>query len=178
MVIGHEVTHGFDDKGRQFDANGNLKQWWAELALKNFQEKSHCMVGQYSKYVLKEVNLTVNGLQTMGENIADNGGVKQAFKAYGQWRTRMAVQLVVDSYIEPRLPGLSHTHEQLFFLNYAQIWCGVSRPEAAINSIRTGAHSPGRFRVIGALSNSREFADAYRCPAGSNMNPIDKCDVW
>ncbi|CAN7986986.1 unnamed protein product, partial [Ixodes hexagonus] len=170
VVIGHEITHGFDDKGRQFDQHGNLKQWWKPEALDLFHAKAQCMVNQYSKYVLPEVNMPVNGVNTQGENIADNGGVKQAFRAYKRREERSGP--------EPQLPGLNLTHDQLFFLTYAQIWCGTMRPEHAINTIRTGAHSPGRFRVIGVLSNSADFARAYNCPRGSPMNPQHKCVVW
>ncbi|EEC19985.1 neprilysin, putative, partial [Ixodes scapularis] len=170
VVIGHEITHGFDDKGRQFDQHGNLKQWWKPEALNLFHSKAQCMVSQYSKYVLPEVNMPVNGVNTQGENIADNGGVKQAFRAYKRREERTGT--------EPQLPGLNLTHDQLFFLTYAQIWCGTMRPEHAVNTIRTGAHSPGRFRVIGVLSNSEDFAKAYKCRRGSPMNPTHKCVVW
>ncbi|GFS75640.1 neprilysin-1 [Nephila pilipes] len=170
VVIGHEITHGFDDKGRQFDHFGNLKQWWHSDALQRFQTKADCMINQYGDYIMTDIDMKVNGINTQGENIADNGGVKQAFRAYRSWVTRNGE--------EPLLPGLNLTHEQLFFLNYAQIWCGVMRPEAAVNIIRTGAHSPGRFRVIGALSNSKDFIEAYNCPLGSPMNPEHKCEVW
>ncbi|CAN8016172.1 unnamed protein product, partial [Ixodes persulcatus] len=170
VVIGHEITHGFDDKGRQFDQHGNLKQWWKPEALNLFHAKAQCMVSQYSKYVLPEVNMPVNGVNTQGENIADNGGVKQAFRAYKRREERTGT--------EPQLPGLNLTHDQLFFLTYAQIWCGTMRPEHAVNTIRTGAHSPGRFRVIGVLSNSEDFAKAYKCRRGSPMNPTHKCVVW
>lgn len=170
VIIGHEITHGFDDKGRQFDQYGNLKQWWKPEALARFQAKAQCMVDQYSSYVLPEVNMAVNGVNTQGENIADNGGVKQAFRAYKAHERRSGP--------EPHLPGLNLTHDQLFFLTYAQIWCGSMRPEHAVNTVRTSSHSPGRFRVIGALSNSEDFARAYRCPRGSPMNPRRKCVVW
>ncbi|KAH8041681.1 hypothetical protein HPB51_017483 [Rhipicephalus microplus] len=170
VVIGHEITHGFDDKGRQFDQYGNLKQWWKPEALKLFHSKAQCMIDQYSRYVLPEVNMAVNGVNTQGENIADNGGVKQAFKAYKSSVERWGP--------EPHLPGLNLTHAQLFFLTYAQIWCGTTRPEHAVNTIRTGNHSPGRFRVIGVVSNSADFAKAYHCKPGSPMNPIKKCVVW
>ncbi|XP_054714705.1 neprilysin-4-like isoform X2 [Uloborus diversus] len=171
VVIGHEITHGFDDKGRQFDHHGNLKQWWNTQSLQRFQSKADCMINQYGDYIMTDIDMKINGINTQGENIADNGGVKQAFRAYRSWVSRRGVE-------EPLLPGLNLTHEQLFFLNYAQIWCGTMRPEAAVNIIRTGAHSPGRFRVIGALSNSKDFIEAYGCPPGSPMNPQTKCEVW
>lgn len=170
VVIGHEITHGFDDKGRQFDHFGNLKQWWNPISLGRFQAKAECMVNQYGNYVMSDVDMKVNGINTQGENIADNGGVKQAFRAYLSWEKRNGP--------EPLLPGLNLTHHQLFFLKYAQIWCGTMRPEATVNIIRTGAHSPGRFRVIGALSNSKDFSKAYECSLGSAMNPDHKCEVW
>ncbi|KAK8766348.1 hypothetical protein V5799_006876 [Amblyomma americanum] len=143
VVIGHEITHGFDDKGRQFDQHGNLKQWWKSEALNLFHSKAQCMIDQYSRYVLPEVNMAVNGVNTQGENIADNGGVKQAFKAYKSSVARWGP--------EPHLPGLNMTHDQLFFLTYAQIWCGTTRPEHAVNTIRTGNHSPGRFSSSNGL---------------------------
>ncbi|PRD29884.1 UNVERIFIED_CONTAM: nep-2 [Trichonephila clavipes] len=155
---------------RQFDHFGNLKQWWNTEALQRFQTKADCMISQYGDYIMADIDMKVNGINTQGENIADNGGVKQAFRAYRSWVARNGE--------EPLLPGLNLTHEQLFFLNYAQIWCGVMRPEAAVNIIRTGAHSPGRFRVIGALSNSKDFIEAYNCSLGSPMNPEHKCEVW
>ncbi|XP_077533139.1 neprilysin-1-like isoform X2 [Haemaphysalis longicornis] len=170
VVIGHEITHGFDDKGRQFDQHGNLKQWWKPEALNLFHSKAQCMIDQYSRYVLPEVNMNVNGVNTQGENIADNGGIKQAFNAYKRSVERYGP--------EPQLPGLNLTHDQLFFLTYAQIWCGTTRPEHALTTIRTGNHSPGRFRVIGVVSNSAHFAEAYKCQPGSPMNPHKKCVVW
>jgi neprilysin len=105
-----------------------------------------------------------------GENIADNGGLKQSFRAYRKW-----VSIHGE---EPELPGLNLTHNQLFFLNYAQIWCGSMRPEDALTKIRSSVHSPGIIRVIGPLSNSKDFAEAYNCPVGSRMNPTSKCSVW
>ncbi|CAB4057556.1 MMEL1 [Lepeophtheirus salmonis] len=106
---------------------------------------------------------------TQGENIADNGGLKQAFRAYNKW-----VRINGE---EDLLPGLNLTHKQLFFLNYAQIWCGSMRPEDAKTKIRAAVHSPGPIRVLGPLSNSVDFAEAYSCPKGSRMNPEQKCSV-
>lgn len=171
MVIGHELTHGFDDRGRQYDKDGNLKQWWSNNVIEKFKEKAQCIIDQYSNYTVNEAGLNLNGKQTQGENIADNGGLKQAFRAYTRWVERSRTE-------ENLLPGLQLTHKQLFFLNFAQIWCGTARPESYVQSILVGRHSPGRFRVIGALSNSKDFAEAYNCPVGSKMNPEKKCSVW
>jgi len=170
VVIGHEITHGFDDKGRQFDKHGNLKQWWNNVTIQKFREQAQCIVDQYSGYKLPGIDLFINGRMTQGENIADNGGLKQAYRAYRKW-----VSIHGE---EAELPGLNMTHEQLFFLNYAQIWCGSMRPEDAETKIRSSVHSPGPIRVLGPLSNSIEFSKAYGCDPGTRMNPLHKCSVW
>ncbi|XP_053607755.1 neprilysin-4-like isoform X2 [Plodia interpunctella] len=171
VVIGHEITHGFDDKGRLFDCYGNLHRWWSDSAIEAFHQRAQCLIDQYGQYVVPEVNMKLNGVNTQGENIADNGGVKQAFRAYLRWLKKHGSQ-------DETLPGLNHTHTQLFFLNFAQVWCGAMRPEAMRNKLKTAVHSPGRFRVIGTLSNSHDFAKEFRCPPGSQMNPVEKCNVW
>jgi membrane metallo-endopeptidase-like protein 1 len=126
------------------------------------------MVDQYSKYSAFGENL--KGKQTLGENIADNGGLKSAFNAYED--------LVRSSGEEPALPGLKYTHRQLFFLAFAQVWCTNSRAEDNHMSILTDPHSLPRYRVIGPISNSREFAEQFSCPKNSLMNPTTKCEVW
>ncbi|XP_068632118.1 neprilysin-4-like [Battus philenor] len=171
VVIGHEITHGFDDKGRLFDCEGNLHRWWSDPAIEAFHHRAQCLIDQYGQYVVPEVNMKLDGVNTQGENIADNGGVKQAFHAYLKWLKKNGAQ-------DETLPGLNHTHTQLFFLNFAQVWCGAMRPEAMRNKLKTAVHSPGRFRVIGTLSNSEDFAKEFKCPPGSPMNPIQKCSVW
>ncbi|KAH8362537.1 hypothetical protein KR084_013065 [Drosophila pseudotakahashii] len=170
VVIGHEITHGFDDKGRQFDKKGNMMQWWNNATIEAFRERTQCVIDQYSRYKINEVDMFMDGRMTQGENIADNGGLKQAFRAYKKWETLHGR--------EQLLPGLNMTHDQLFFLNYAQIWCGSMRPEDALTKIRSAVHSPGFVRVLGPLSNSHDFASAYNCPMGSTMHPAEKCSVW
>ena len=169
VVIGHEITHGFDDKGRLFDKEGNLNTWWSDDATDNFREKIICIVEQYNNFVVPEVNLPLDGVMTEGENIADNGGLKQAFKAYKVWLKHNS---------DYDLPDVPLTAKQLFFLNFAQVWCGVSRPEAARSKLKTAVHAPGRFRVLGTLRNSKDFAETYKCASGSPMNPQKKCSVW
>ncbi|XP_045772204.1 neprilysin-4-like isoform X2 [Maniola jurtina] len=171
VVIGHEITHGFDDKGRLFDCEGNLHRWWSDIAIEAFHHRAQCLIDQYGQYIVPEVNMKLDGVNTQGENIADNGGVKQAFHAYQQW-------LLHHNAADETLPGLNHTNKQLFFLNFAQVWCGAMRPEAMRNKLKTAVHSPGRFRVIGTLSNSLDFAREFQCPPGSPMNPVNKCSVW
>ncbi|KAF7273625.1 hypothetical protein GWI33_013669 [Rhynchophorus ferrugineus] len=171
VVIGHELTHGFDDKGRLFDEFGNLKMRWKESSIKNFYEKAQCIIDQYSQYVLPELKVPLDGYLTQGENIADNGGLKQSFRAYQLW-------LQTHPTADETLPDLNISSKQLFFLNFAQVWCGQQRIQEATNRLKTSVHSPGIFRIIGVLSNSREFAETFDCPAESPMNPAKKCDLW
>lgn len=167
VVMGHELTHAFDDQGREYDKDGNLYQWWFNETLKNFEERVKCFVDQYSSYKVEDSHL--NGKQTLGENIADNGGLKAAFRAYEKW---------AEVNPEPRLPGLNLTSKQLFFVGFAQVWCSISTPEALKLQVLNDPHAPAQFRVIGTLSNSHEFAREFNCPVGSNMNPEKKCVVW
>ncbi|KAJ4440179.1 hypothetical protein ANN_08317 [Periplaneta americana] len=171
VVIGHEITHGFDDKGRLFDKDGNLHRWWRDEAIEGFHRRAQCLIDQYSHYTVQEVSMPLDGSITQGENIADNGGIKQAFRAYQRW-------LHENGDSSETLPGLNATGHQLFFLNFAQIWCGSIRPEAMRNKLKTAVHAPGKFRVIGTLSNSEDFATVFKCPLGSPMNPVNKCSVW
>ncbi|XP_071945619.1 membrane metallo-endopeptidase-like 1 [Antedon mediterranea] len=168
-VIGHEITHGFDDRGRQYDKEGNLVQWWTDNSIEKFTEKKQCIVDQYDNYVMPENDMNLNGIQTQGENIADNGGLVESYKAYRSF---------VDSRekAEPLLPGLNYTQDQLFFINYAQVWCSAFRPEGATAQILTGPHSPGRFRAIGATRNSEGFAKAFNCPKPTGSEK--RCKVW
>ncbi|KAK6188536.1 hypothetical protein SNE40_004694 [Patella caerulea] len=171
VVIGHEITHGFDDQGRQYDKSGNLRQWWTDDVITKFKSKAQCVIDQYGGFTVPEAGIQINGINTQGENIADNGGLKQSFQAYRNWVKQRGKEEMV-------LPGLDFTPNQLFFINFAQIWCSNMRKESAINRVLTGVHSPNRFRVIGTLRNSAEFAEAFSCPASSFMNPDKKCKVW
>ncbi|KAM9378482.1 neprilysin isoform 1-T1 [Phaethornis superciliosus] len=171
MVIGHEITHGFDDNGRNFNENGDLVDWWTEESARNFKELSQCMVYQYGNFSWDLAGgQHLSGINTLGENIADNGGVRQAYKAYKNFVKKHGK--------EQLLPGLEMNHQQLFFLNFAQVWCGTYRPEYAVNSIKTDVHSPGKFRVIGSLQNSPEFSEAFSCTKTNFMDPANKCRVW
>ncbi|CAL8339969.1 unnamed protein product [Merluccius merluccius] len=171
MVIGHEITHGFDDNGRNFDKDGNMLNWWSNYSAEHFKDQSQCMVQQYGNFKWKVAGgQNVSGISTLGENIADNGGVRQAFKAYLKWVAREGE--------EPHLPGLDMDHKQLFFLNFAQVWCGAYRPEYASQSIKTDSHSPLEYRVLGSLQNFEAFSEAFQCEKGSHMNPEMKCRVW
>ncbi|XP_039280391.1 neprilysin-2 [Nilaparvata lugens] len=171
FVIGHEITHGFDDQGRQFNKDGNLVDWWQEETKKKYLEKAMCIIHQYGNYTAHKVNLKLNGINTQGENIADNGGIKEAYYAYQSWEKEHGA--------EARLPGLQmYTPQQMFWISAANSWCSKYRDESLKNRITTGFHSPGEFRVIGPLSNLKEFSKDFSCPSGSKMNPPHKCSVW
>ncbi|KRX48557.1 Neprilysin-2 [Trichinella murrelli] len=175
-VIGHEITHGFDDQGSQYDKNGNLKDWWTPTAFDRFRERTTCIIEQYNNYTVPDINIKVNGRLTQGENIADNAGVKEAYMAYRKY-------IEDNGSEEPRLPGLVNmTNDQIFFLSYANFWCGHKKPAAALQQVLTDPHSPEMFRVIGVLSNLDEFAKTFNCKPGTKMNPLPstrrKCSVW
>ncbi|KAJ1350444.1 hypothetical protein KIN20_006235 [Parelaphostrongylus tenuis] len=170
-VIGHEITHGFDDAGRQFDAVGNLRDWWTSDVKKKFEKRAQCIIDQYSGIEVPGTGLHVNGKLTQGENIADNGGVKQAFKAYRKYLKKFGE--------EKRIKGLEeYDNEQMFFLGYAMIWCGHSTTDSLINLILTDNHAPVKYRVNQVLANQPEFAAAFNCSAGTPMNPTKRCAVW
>uniref|UniRef100_UPI00358F2340 membrane metallo-endopeptidase-like 1 isoform X2 n=1 Tax=Myxine glutinosa TaxID=7769 RepID=UPI00358F2340 len=171
MVIGHEVTHGFDDTGRNFDKEGNMFNWWSNSSAVSFKKESKCMMEQYGNFIWELAgNENLSGVITLGENIADNGGIRQAYEAY--------MKLSATEGEGQRLPGLSMDHRQLFFLNFAQVWCSSYRPEYASNSIKTNYHCPGKFRVLGVLQNFPAFSEAFECKEGDFMNPKEKCHVW
>ncbi|EDW13650.2 neprilysin-2 isoform X3 [Drosophila mojavensis] len=169
-VIGHEITHGFDDQGRQFDVKGNLRDWWQPDTQKAYLKKAQCIIDQYGNYTERATGLNLNGINTQGENIADNGGVKESYIAYKRWVEKHGE--------EPKLPGLDYTPQQMFWISAGQTWCAKYRKESLKMRITTGVHSPSEFRVLGSLSNMKDFAKDFQCPEGSPMNPVQKCEVW
>lgn len=170
IAVGHEITHGFDDQGSQFDAEGNLRDWWAPETRQQFLNRTQCITNQYSRFIEPQTELPINGLNTLGENIADNGGTKFAYRGYTKW--------VLDNGPEPNLPGLNFSPKQLFWISLGQMWCSLSREAEMRNTVTTDYHSPPRFRVLGPLQNSKEFSQDFACPLESNMNPTEKCEVW
>ncbi len=168
MVVGHELTHGFDDQGRKFDPKGMLVEWWEPEVAKKFEERAQCVVDQYEKFEV-EPGVQVNGRLTLGENIADIGGLKQGYDAYKAWEKRNG---------GPSSSVGSLTPEQLFFVAHAQVWCSLITPEQARLRITTDPHAPGEFRVVGPIQNHPGFAPAFKCAAGTPMNPAAKCEVW
>ena len=167
MVVGHELTHGFDDQGAQFDADGNLKNWWQPNVEKQFKTRTSCVKNQYDHYQVLP-GLMTNGELTLGENIADAGGVKLAFEAYRAMRHGAREVLVADGYSE----------DQQFFLSIGQVWCAKYRDEAARMRAKTDPHAHPRWRVNGALQNTAAFAQAFSCAPGTPMPPATACNVW
>ncbi|KPI34534.1 Endothelin-converting enzyme 1 [Cyphellophora attinorum] len=167
-VSGHELSHAFDSTGRHYDQTGNYTDWWTEHTVREFEKRADCFVEQYHNYTIDGPDgkpLHVNGKLTLGENIADAGGVSAAFSA---WKKRAAEKK------NQNLPGLEHfTQEQLFFVNYANWWCGASRKETAVNRIYTDPHAPKWARVLGTMANSREFKEAFSCKV---KEPV--CELW
>ncbi len=167
MVVGHELTHGFDDSGSQFDGDGNLKSWWKAEVRNRFNARTKCIEEQYGSYeVLPGVKL--NGKLTLGENIADAGGVKLAYQAFRAIRRDAKEVLVADGYNE----------DQQFFLSVGQVWCSKYREAFARLRAKTDPHSQPNWRVNGALRNTPEFGEAFQCPVGSPMRPKKSCEVW
>lgn len=165
-VIGHEMTHGFDDQGAKFDAEGNLRNWWSDADLRNFQARAECIANQYGEFVVEE-NLKLQGTLVTGEAIADLGGATLALRAY---------QKSLEGKERRTLDG--YTPEQRFFLGFAQVWGQNMSPEEARRRALTDPHAPGPARVNLTVQNMPEFQDAWNCPAGTEMVRETRCDIW
>lgn len=168
-VIGHELTHGFDDEGRKFDAKGNLRDWWTTEDAKKFETRTDCLVNEYGSFVAVD-DVKVNGKLTLGENTADNGGLMLAYLAYLERAKTNKVDLnaKVNGYTAP----------QRFYIAYAQNWCENSRPEVIRQQVLTDPHSPDHFRANGAIVNQPGFSTAFSCKKGAPMVPVNSCRVW
>jgi len=171
VVIGHELTHGFDDSGSQYGADGNKFDWWNNETRSNFDERGKGMADQYSKYYWDQACKNLDGKATLGENIADNGGLRESFFAYEKWASENN---------DVVLPGMQDmSWQQQFFLGYAQVWCSIYTDEEASNRIDTDVHSPAAFRVLGPLSNFEEFGKAFQCEKGTDVYyPKETQRVW
>jgi endothelin-converting enzyme/putative endopeptidase len=166
-VMGHELTHGFDDQGRKFDGDGNLRNWWTKEDADEFQKRAECFIKEYSAFTpVDDVHL--NGQLTLGENTADNGGVRLAF---------MALMKSLEGKPEPpKIDGF--TPQQRFFLGYARVWCENIRPEDSRRRAQIDPHSPGRARVNDVVGNMPEFRSAFACRQGQPMVHAPACRVW
>jgi len=165
-TIGHELTHGFDDEGRQFDAQGNLRDWWTLADGREFQKRAGCISDQYSQYVVID-DIKINGKLTLGEDVADLGGLLLAYKA---WEENTQ-----GKKLEP-IDGL--TPEQRFFVGYGQSWCASTRDEAKRLRATVDPHSPDKYRANGVVTNMPEFQEAFHCKTGMPMAPEKRCRVW
>ena len=166
-TIGHELTHGFDDDGRQFDARGNLKDWWTPKDAAEFEKRTTCLTDQYGQYIVVD-DVHINSKLTLGEDLADFGGVVLALIA---WKAEMAEHPAPQS-----IDGL--TPEQRFFIGNAQWACSNDRPEQLRLLAATDPHSPGKYRVNGVVANFKEFEQAFACRPGQPMAPVHRCHVW
>lgn len=173
-VVGHELTHGFDDQGAKFDGHGNLHNWWTPEDMKKFQAKTDCLVNEYSQYTAVG-DVKVNGKLTLGENTADNGGLRLAYMAL---LSHLAAGGAPEAVTSEQRRESKYTPEQQLFLGYAQNWCASQRPAFVRMLARVDPHSPDNIRVKGVLVNMPEFAHAFGCKAGQPMAPVASCRVW
>src|ERR1700674_2014805 len=165
-TIGHELTHGFDDEGRQFDAHGNLRDWWTPEDAKAFEQRASCISDQYSQYVILD-DIKINGKLTLGEDVADLGGVILAYMAWQE-----------DTKGQTLEPIEGFAPEQRFFIAYGQSWCASTRDETKRLRATVDPHSPDKYRANGVVSNMPEFQEAFHCKASSPMVRENRCRVW
>jgi putative endopeptidase len=170
LVIGHELTHGFDDQGRKYDPTGNLRDWWTAEDGTEFEKRVSCIADEYSNFVAVD-DLKLNGRLTLGENTADNGGARIAYNA-------MEELIAADPTGKAGQKIDGYTPEQRFFLGFARVWCEKRRPEYARAQVTTNPHSPGKYRVNGVVQNMPEFQKAWGCKAGQPMVAQNACRVW
>jgi endothelin-converting enzyme/putative endopeptidase len=169
-IVGHELTHGFDDEGRQFDGNGNLADWWTAEDGKQFEQKTDCEVKEYGNFTAVD-DVKINGRLTLGENTADNGGLRLAYLAFLADAQRKGIDVHAKQ-------KNGYTPIQEFFVAYGQNWCGSTRPAQTRLQVQTDPHSPRKFRVNGVVQNMPEMGDAFGCKPGQPMMPVNSCRVW
>jgi putative endopeptidase len=169
-VVGHELTHGFDDQGRKFDGSGNLADWWTPEDAKKYEVMTDCEVKEYSGFIAVD-DVYINGKLTLGENTADNGGLRLALAAFLADAKRKNIDLTAKD-----LAG--YTPVQEFFLAFGQNWCSEQRPEQTRLQVQTDPHSPPEFRINGVVQNLPEFGKAFNCKTGQPMMPATACHVW
>jgi endothelin-converting enzyme/putative endopeptidase len=170
LVIGHELTHGFDDQGRKFDPLGNYHDWWTKQDGEEFDKRVSCVANEYSNFVAVD-DLKLNGRLTLGENTADNGGARIALAALEQ-------MIAMDKTGKEAQKIDGYTPEQRFFLGFGRVWCEKSRPEVVRMRVQIDPHSPGKYRVDGTVQNMPEFQKAWGCKAGQPMVAENACHVW
>ncbi|UXI15551.1 ABC transporter G family member 20-like [Sarcoptes scabiei] len=171
MILGHEMTHAFDDNGKLYDEHGALRNWWTNQTRQLFSEKADCFVRQYSNYSINSAK--INSHQTLSENIADNCGLREAYRAFKTYQS-------LNKEEKWRLPGSmsKFTADQLFFISFSHMWCVNMDQKAVESMVAYNVHSPPSIRVLGSLANFDQFSKAFGCPSGSPMNPHPKCVIW
>jgi endothelin-converting enzyme/putative endopeptidase len=169
-IIGHELTHGFDDQGRKFDGNGNLSDWWTDEDATKYEAMTDCEIKEYGSFTAVD-DLKINGRLTLGENTADNGGLRLALVAYEEDAERKGIDLNTKD-------ASGYSPLQQFFLAHGQDWCGENRPEQIRLQVQTDPHSPREFRINGVVQNMPEFGRAFDCKPGQPMMPTNACRVW
>ncbi|SEC18257.1 M13 family metallopeptidase [Terriglobus roseus] len=169
VVIGHEMTHGFDDEGSQYDPQGNVRMWWTKEDKAEFDKRTACEVNEYGNFE-PVPGQKLNGKLTLGENTADNGGLQVAYVALHKELAKLGP--------DASKPIDGYTPDQRYFLGFAQVWCENTREQEAVRRIKIDPHSPGRFRTNGAVQNSSKFAEAFSCKQGQPMAPVNACRVW
>jgi len=175
VVIGHEMTHGFDDQGSQYDGHGNLREWQTAEDRKAFSEREKCIADEYSGFEAAPAKggaaaQMLNGQLTLGENTADNGGLRIAYMALLD--TLAAEKKSIDEKID------GYTEAQRYFIGFAQVWCQNQMEESSRQQALTDPHSPGRWRVNGSVQNFDEFGKVFGCKKGQPMTPVKSCRVW
>ncbi|XP_050499476.1 neprilysin-4-like [Diabrotica virgifera virgifera] len=166
-IIGHEMTHGFDNDGRTYAADGTMHPWWTNETKTEFANKANCFIDEYNKFYVPEIQQYVNGTATLNENIADNGGAREAYRALKKMMLRKNITKGINDF----------TPEQEFFIGFGTLWC--NNPSISyLQQMSTNEHAHSKYRVNGVVSNMEEFAEAFNCPVGSKMNPSNKCRIW
>ncbi|XP_026479685.1 neprilysin-1-like [Ctenocephalides felis] len=169
-VIGHEITHAFDNSSKNLDGSGQLTEWWMGNTLSEYNKRAECFIQQYNEKIIPEIGKPVPGAQTLNENIADNGGLREAYIAF---------KLITRSHrTEYQVGKKLYTAEQMFFISYGTGWCETRTTESFQSYYPKMIHSPSRFRANVPVSNMPEFAEAFKCPAGSSMVPKQRCIIW
>jgi predicted metalloendopeptidase len=193
-IVAHELSHGEDNFGRRYDATGKLRNWWSEQSSAQFESRSKCYVSLYNTYKPHGLDLFVNGTLTLGENLSDSNGIKISFRAFRNAMKKSIgsqskitipkddkdVSLVRTSNYRPRNRALDRvlTNNQLFFVSWAQLWCSVTQEVTQRALIAGDVHSPGKYRVLGPLSQMKEFAETFQCKRRSIYNPEKRCFLW
>ena len=176
VVIGHEMTHGFDDQGSQYDPKGNVRVWFTPEDLKKFKERSACYANEYDGFQVAP-GQNLNGKLTLGENSADNAGIRIAYQALMATVAEEGAAKAEPGYVDGKKDG--YTAQQRFFISFGQVWCNNTKEQAVVNRAKTDPHSTGEWRVKGTVQNFDEFGKAFGCKVGQPMMPASGgCRTW